>query len=236
MTPFPTRPVIHPAVWSSTLLMLLAVPLAAAQPLMHDTDVTVSLIYERPISDEFHVGDLGGTWQQADRFGIETIFAEQFASRVVPRGGFHVALDDRKGSVDGGGTVDGHALVTALTGGAEGRLFDGPRRAIDPRLGLLGRAGVGFQDGTMTDIPTANGPASGDLAPLRYEFAVLLEGRMETTFGLELMAGLGTTWWFANRSTSLDIDNSGGTGATATVNAEYSGNETFVRAGAGWRF
>jgi hypothetical protein len=235
----------HPTLLA--LAMVTAGPLAAAD-LIPNTDSAFGVVYEKPITDDFQIGKIDGTWERADRYAAEAIFAEKTRDRLVPRGGFHLAYDDRKGTTAGNGVIDGHTIVTALTGGGEVRMFDGPRRALDPRLGVLGRAGIGFQDGTISNLPTAYGAASGDLAPIRYEFALIFEGRVETTWGLELMAGLGTTWWFANEYTRLTVNtipnqNNGNpqpapynTGATATVMAEYSGNETFARCGASWRF
>lgn len=80
---------------------------------------------------------------------------------------------------------------------------------------------------------TTQGPASGDLSPLRYEFALGTAFELAVGKKILLSAGVGVTWMFANQATIIRVD--GGQG-TAAVSASYAGVEGFSRLGVGIRF
>lgn len=226
----------------------------AAEPLIPGSTSTLTAIYEKPFETDLTVGDQKGTWTRAERFGVQFLVEEE-DRRLAPCGGVLVAWDERKADFNLGGGIDTEALVCDLVGGVRGHLFDPEAgRAIDPSLALMGRAGIGFQNGNITNLYTPYGMASGEVQPIRYEFGLVAEGRVEIARGLSLTAGVGTTWWFANQSTTLLIgtpppaasqrpptasphsSSQGSYGAYATVSAEELGSEAWFQVGAGWRF
>jgi hypothetical protein len=227
----------------------------SAEPLIPGSTSTLTAIYEHPFDDHLTVGDQKGTWTRAERYGVQFLIEEQ-DRRIAPCGGVLVAWDERQAEFTMGGSIDTHALVTDLVGGGRFHLFDPEAgRTLDPSLALMGRAGIGFQNGNITNLYTPYGMASGEVQPIRYEFGLVAEGRVEVARGLSLTAGVGTTWWFANKSTTLVIgtqpppasqrpptaspnqSSSQGTyGAYATVSAEELGSEAWFQVGAGWRF
>lgn len=137
------------------------------------------VVWEHPMSDTFSFGSEHGSWSRAERLAVEFRLPTDDGSTVSPWGGLHVGGDTRAGQLEthtdgsGGGKITADALVLALTGGGRFHFLDRSKREnFDPAIALFGRAGVGFQDGRITGYQTAQGPASGDLSPLRYEFAL----------------------------------------------------------------
>lgn len=239
------------------LPLLLAAPflLPAAEPLIPGSASTLTAVYERPFDDRLTVGEQKGAWTRAERYGVQFLVEEQ-DRRLAPCGGVLVAWDERQAEFTMGGSLDTHALICDLVGGGRVHLFDPEAgRTLDPSLALMGRAGIGFQNGNITNLYTPYGMASGEVQPIRYEFGLVAEGRVEIARGLNLTAGVGTTWWFANQSTTLVIGTQpppgyqrppaaapyqstaqGGYGAAASVSAEQVGSEAWFQLGLGWRF
>ncbi|MCK6490946.1 MAG: hypothetical protein L6R48_22055 [Planctomycetes bacterium] len=238
------------------LMLLLPSCLAmAAESLIPGSTSTLTAIYEKPFDTTLTVGDQKGEWTRAERYGVQFL-VEEAERRLAPCGGVLVAWDERQADFTLGGSIDTQALVCDLVGGVRGHLFDPERgAAIDPSLAVMGRAGIGFQNGNITNLYTPYGMASGEVQPIRYEFGLVAEGRVEVMRGLQLTAGVGTTWWFANQSTTLVVgtlpppasqrppaaapyqSSSQGTyGAAASVSAENLGSEAWFQVGLGWRF
>lgn len=159
---------------------------------------------------------------------------------MSPWGGLHVGGDSRAGTIDrnadgsAGGKITSDTFVLGLTGGGRFHVFDRVgRETLDPALVLFGRAWVGFQDGRVTEYQTSQGPASGNMSPLRYEFAVDTSMELAVSKKILLSAGVGVNWIFANPATLIYVDKGS---STVAVSAKYAGYETFSRFGVGIRF
>ena len=224
----------------SMIMLLWAAGSAMATVVAEEGLSLAEVVWEHPLSDTFSFGTERGSWSRAERLAVELRLPTDAGDRVSPWGGLHIGGDTRAGEFDmnadgsGGGHVSADALVLALTGGGRFHFFDREKRgSVDPAIALFGRAGVGFQDGRVTGYQTAQGPASGDLSPLRYEFAVGTAFELVLKKNILLSAGVGVTWMFANQATFVRVENGQG---TAVVSATYAGFEVFSRLGAGIRF
>ena len=198
------------------------------------------VVWEHPLADRFSFSSEHGTWNRAERVAVEFRLPTDDGESVSPWGGLHIGGDTRSGTLDkhsdgsGGGEVDANALVLALTGGGRFHLFSRMEREnFDPAFSLFGRAGVGFQEGQIGGYQTAQGTASGDLSPIRYEFALGTAFELALGKKMLLSAGLGVTWMFANQATLIRVDNGQ---SSVAVSATYAGVEGFTRLGLGIRF
>lgn len=192
-------------------------------------------IYEQALSNSFSVDGYDGRWTTADRIGGEIRIAPEGGDTWSPWGGLQVAQETLKGTFTDGGTINSSTTFIDLTGGGMIHLRpENERRNFDPGIVLFGRAGVGFQSGSVKNLDTgANGDESGTLPSLRYEFGLGTELEVAIARRLILSGGVGINWNFANESTVLISNN----GKTATsIQAVYTGALPYWRVGLGIRF
>ncbi|MBA3937042.1 MAG: hypothetical protein H0X38_06245 [Planctomycetes bacterium] len=197
------------------------------------TPLELVAIWEPLMSRDFDLVGVQGRWSKAERYGAELRLGSEPDEVIGPWGGLHVSWDTREGSFPGG-DIDVHALMLALTGGVMFHFLPTIHPTnFDPGLAIFGRAGVGFQSGHFDNYPTDQGPVSGSVSPLRYEWALGTELQVTLFRRAVLTAGVGVTWWFANESTT--VTSVGGT-TTVAIDTSFSGMETWSRIGLGFRF
>lgn len=192
--------------------------------------------WEHPVSSRFALGSTTGTWTRAERGTLEWQTTENSNSTTDLIGGVQVAFDSRHGEFDKSGTINAQATVISLCGGGQFHLIPSRARAtIDPTIAITGRAGVGFQSGTIEGFPVygSNQTGNGSLSPLRYEFGLGIDAGVTLKRRITVLAGIGTSWFLANQATYVSA---GGGGSTVVVSAQYAGSEIYTHLGIGVRF
>ncbi len=190
-------------------------------------------IYEQALSSGFSMAGYQGTWTRADRIGGEIRIAPE-GDTWSPWGGLQVAQENLKGDFDVGGSVSSSTTFFDLIGGGLVHVMpENSRSFFDPGLVIFGRAGVGFQNGSVNNLETGSGPESGTLPDLRYEFGLGTEIEVCIARRLVLSGGVGINWNFANQSTII-VSNNGNT--ATSIQAVYTGALPYGRLGLGFRF
>lgn len=193
--------------------------------------------WEHPVSSRFTLGNANGTWSHAERGAVEWQVTERSSSTTDLIGGVQAAVDSRRGEFDNNaGTIEVQALVVSLCGGGQFHLAPTRARAtLDPIIAITGRAGVGFQDGSVEGYPVSGSAQSGSgtLSPLRYEFGLGIDVGVTIKRRVTVLAGVGTSWFLANQATYVSA---GGSGSTVAVSAQYAGSEIYTHFGVGIRF
>ncbi len=192
--------------------------------------------YEQPLDSDYAYDSIRGQWSNAERYGIGfRHFGTPSPSKAATTwGGGMVAWDTRKGTINGGGKIEVDTLLFLAEGGIAANLLPREKKdrvTLEPALTI--RGGLGFQDGRISNYPTALGPASGDLAPMRLEFGAGGEVTMTLSRKIYLLAGAGVTWFLGSESVGVAA---GTGGASVGISAHYVGFETYGRIGAGVRF